>query len=407
VRGVAKTPATDELFEINEKSKNLAQADAEEFHHVTAQLLYLGKRARPDILLAVSFLATRVNSPTEEDMEKLARVLRYLQGSVDLIMNLTADSVSILAMPPKSQARLDWLADRLRDSYKEIKVHSGDIHDYLGMDLDFSVPGKCKVSQKKYVQEVLASHPVRGVAKTPATDELFEINEKSKNLAQADAEEFHHVTAQLLYLGKRARPDILLAVSFLATRVNLPTEEDMEKLARVLRYLQGSVDLIMNLTADSVSILAYIDASYGIHIDMRSQSGIVISLGQGPVFAASAKQKLNSKSSTESELIAISDGLSQLLWTRNFLESQGCAVPPARLFQDNLSTKALAEKGRSTSARTRHINIRFFFVKDCIDRGELVVEYLPTKEMISDILTKPTQGSLFVHLRKLLLNLQE
>ena len=77
---------------------------------------------------------------------------------------------------------------------------------------------------------------------------------------------------------------------------------------------------------------------------------------------------------------------------------------PADIFQDNLSTMALAAKGRSTSDRTRHIHVRYFFVKDRIDSGEVCIKYMPTKLMLADILTKPLQGDLFRAMRKELLN---
>jgi hypothetical protein len=127
----------------------------------------------------------------------------------------------------------------------------------------------------------------------------------------------------------------------------------------------------------------------------------------GPVFVKSTKQKLMSKSSTESELIGLSDCVTQVVWTRQFLIHQGYELPPATVFQDNKSTISLVEKGRSTSERTRHINIRFFFVKDKIDSGYVKIEYLPTGEMIADILTKPLQGGLFRKLRRQLLNWDE
>ena len=130
----------------------------------------------------------------------------------------------------------------------------------------------------------------------------------------------------------------------------------------------------------------------------------MITVGWGPVFCKSTRQKLKSKSSTEAELIAVSDVLPQVIWTRDFLEQQGYDVGPAKLFQDNMSTIALAGKGQSTAERTRHIAIRFFFVKDRVDAGEIVIEYLPTEEMVADILTKPLQGDLFRRLRRLLLN---
>ena len=121
----------------------------------------------------------------------------------------------------------------------------------------------------------------------------------------------------------------------------------------------------------------------------------------------SGKQKIVSKSLTESELISLSDSVPQAVWSRDFLSNQGYKIDPALIYQDNKSTIALAEKGRSTSDRTRHINIRYFFVKDRIDQGEIKVQYLPTEDMIADILTKPLQGVLFRKLRKQLLNWEE
>jgi len=111
-----------------------------------------------------------------------------------------------------------------------------------------------------------------------------------------------------------------------------------------------------------------------------------------------------SKSSTEAELIGLSDCATQAIWTRNFLEQQGYKVGPATVYQDNMSTMQLAENGRSTSERTRHIHVRYYFIKDRIDSGEIEIKYMPTKLMIADILTKPLQGELFRALRAMLLN---
>jgi hypothetical protein len=96
-----------------------------------------------------------------------------------------------------------------------------------------------------------------------------------------------------------------------------------------------------------------------------------------------------------------------VIWTRNFLEAQGYTVGPARIFQDNQSTIALVAKGRSTSARTRHIAIRYFFIKDRVESGEVVVEYKATGEMRADILTKPLQGELFRRMRAELMGLED
>jgi histone deacetylase 1/2 len=192
---------------------------------------------------------------------------------------------------------------------------------------------------------------------------------------------------------------------FLATRVRDPDVDDWNKLERLLKYINGTPQLGIILRASPTNtVTAFIDASYGVHADAKSQTGVSISLGEGPFFAKCSKQKVVSKSSTEAELIGLSDSMSQVIWSRDFLSSQGYEVPPATVYQDNKSTIVMANKGRSTSDRTRHINIRYFWVKDRIDAGEARLEYLPTDEMVSDILTKPLQGAKFLQLRALLLN---
>jgi histone deacetylase 1/2 len=84
VRGKAKTPAIADLFTVNEEATKLNQKDKESFHSKTAKLLYLGKRVRPDLLTAVVFLTTRVQSPDIDDAKKLERVLMHLNGTREL-----------------------------------------------------------------------------------------------------------------------------------------------------------------------------------------------------------------------------------------------------------------------------------------------------------------------------------
>jgi hypothetical protein len=85
----------------------------------------------------------------------------------------------------------------------------------------------------------------------------------------------------------------------------------------------------------------------------------------------------------------------QVLWTRYFLEAQGYEVNELIIYQDNKSMILLAENGKASSGRrTCHINVRYFFVKDCITSGEVKIDHCPTKEMMADFFTKPLQGAL-------------
>ena len=130
-----------------------------------------------------------------------------------------------------------------------------------------------------------------------------------------------------------------------------------------------------------------------------------MSLGKGVIYGTSTRQKLNSKSSTEAELIGVSDVMSQILWTMYIMAAQGYPLEDNVVYQDNQSAMLLEKNGRgSGSKRTRHINIRYFFVTDRIKEGEMRVEYCPTGDMVADYFTKPLQGSLFRKMRDTIMN---
>jgi hypothetical protein len=261
---------------------------------------------------------------------------------------------------------------------------------------------------KKYIADILAEFEITGQARTPASLELFDIDAGSPLMPENIKERFHRGTAQCLYLATHVRPDILVAVSFLTTRVQAPTEQDVAKLIRLLRYLNRTRDLGLVLGGDAdgnFHLSAYVDASFGVHADGKSHTGMFITLGRGIILAKSVKQKIVSKSSCEAELIGLSDISSLLAWQQEWMTVMGDAdhAYPGVLFEDNMSTMHLAENGRSNSDRTKHIKLRYFFIKQYLDSGEFVLKHCSTDRMIADVLTKPLQGEHFEALRDILL----
>jgi hypothetical protein len=220
---------------------------------------------------------------------------------------------------------------------------------------------------------------------------------------------FHHNTAKLLFLSKRARPDIQLAVAFLCTQVQHPDMDDYKKLGQLMKYLEGTIGLPLILGMDKTGkIRWYINAAFAVHNDMKSHTGAVMTMGQGAANSQSSKQKLNTKSSTESEFVEVDDVISQVIWTRYFLEGQSKVIDDNIVYQDNQSAMKLEKNGmKSSGKRTRHISIRYFFLTDRISAKELNVEYCPTLEMLGDYFTKPLQGSLFCKFRNTILGINE
>ena len=162
-------------------------------------------------------------------------------------------------------------------------------------------------------------------------------------------------------------------------------------------YIHSTINLRLQLLVTNFqSVKWWIDASYAFHPQMQSHTGATMTLGRGSISSFSSKQKLNARSSTEAELIAANDILGQVLWTRNFLEDQGYAIKTSTVYQDNKSAMLLEKNGiLSSSKRTKHINVKYYFIKDRIDKEEVNIIYCPTKYMVADYFTKPLQGSLF------------
>ena len=144
----------------------------------------------------------------------------------------------------------------------------------------------------KYIKKIHEDFPkdIKSAAATPAAKHLWNIHEgnQDKILPEEQAQAFHHTTAQLLFLCARARPDIRTAVSFLCTRCKTPDEDNWGKLNWVSKYLYGTWHMKLCLTVDSLHTLRWwVDASYAVHWDSRSYTGMVMSMGLGAAMSGS------------------------------------------------------------------------------------------------------------------------
>ena len=121
-----------------------------------------------------------------------------------------------------------------------------------------------------------------------------------------------------MYLAKRTRPEILIALSLLGSRVRNPDNFDLMCLQKVYKYLAGTLEYGLRFRPHTMTLHYWIDAAYGVHADdnLKSHTGIATTIGfnNAPVFVKSCKQKLTTRSSTEAELVALDSGLMHLLW---------------------------------------------------------------------------------------------
>jgi len=203
----------------------------------------------------------------------------------------------------------------------------------------------------------------------------------------------------VLYIAKRVRQMVLPATSVLAGRVNKATTHDREQLDKVFGYLLHSKDIVMRYKCGGkVSLSVYVDASWAVHHDCYGRTGIVMMMAGCSVGAWTFKQKIITRNSTESELAALSDSVSHMMWYRRWLRCQGHVIEPVTVYEDNAAVVSLMSAERRVSQRTKHLSVRLFYSQELQERGIIVMEWCSTDLMIADLMTKPLTGGAFERL---------
>lgn len=248
------------------------------------------------------------------------------------------------------------IADIIESRFGKLSRSRGKKHTFLGMDIKLLGHIKVAISTPQHLQEALDlfGEIIKGDVVNPANHRFLTYVRRL----------FHSIVALLLCIMKRSRPD-LPAISFLCTRAKVPREEDWGKLRRVMRFVKGTInDRIMMGTDDMLKLETWVDASHAVYEDMKGVTGGCMSLGGwGMVHARASKQRLNTKSTCESELVGgVSKYVPFKIHMINVLEGQGYFLERKVLYQDNQSAMKLEINGRnSCTGNLRHISIKYFF----------------------------------------------
>ena len=300
-----------------------------------------------------------------------------LSGKRHLTVTVYVDDLMILSDNVRT---IDWLLTELTTRYDQLKITRGMNHNYLGMIFDLSEPPFILINRQGMIEDIISS------TKTGVPIQIPTLGPRSL------------LRHQLHHISTRTRQDLLTTISLLSKRVLHPTQEDWDKLQRALGYLENTKtqNLKLGMTIPP-TIRTYIDASFAVHSDYKSHTGICISLGVGVYCAKSTAQKINT--SCQAEMVALAKGLQQSIISAYFLDGRGHPIPQIIVNQDSQSTIKLISNERLNSELTRHIQISYYWFKDLIDRGLITVVYGPTENVIDDCFTKPLEGTLFNHMR--------
>ncbi|KAL7527450.1 hypothetical protein ACHAXR_001964, partial [Thalassiosira sp. AJA248-18] len=157
-----------------------------------------------------------------------------------------------------------------------------------------------------YLDEMLKELPedMDGLATTPAADYLFKVRDNAPKLDKKKAELFHRVTALMLFVAPRGRPDLRTATSFLTKRVQSPDEDDYKKLARAIKFIRRTKFLRLTIEATYLGLDLdqnhwFIDGAFAVNEDMKSHMGAFMTFGKGMIDGSSKGQRINTTSSTE------------------------------------------------------------------------------------------------------------
>jgi hypothetical protein len=296
------------------------------------------------------------------------------------------------------------LNKRLTEVYTSI-VHNPETKSYLGMSITRpDDKAQLWVSQQGLTKQIIDKYLGEGntrAYRSPASSKLMD--KEVKQDVPCDKTKYLSALMSLMYLARLTRPDILLAVTYLATKSQTPMNSDWTAVLRVIKYLNGTQDYGMHINCRHPNVTVYCDASHGSHIDGHSHTGYCIQLGGSYLMAKSGKQKTTGPSSTDAEIIATVDCLKAVTWVKELIrEVKFLTVPDVTLYQDNLSTIYLLTTP-SKYRKVKHLLSKLSFAISLYRDGEYRVEHVPTQDMIVDCLTKPLSSVDYVeqHARRL------
>jgi hypothetical protein len=210
-------------------------------------------------------------------------------------------------------------------------------------------------------------------------------------LSKTEALKYLSLIMSLMYLARFTRPDVLFALSVLATRTMAPSASDMQHALRVVTYLGGTKAVQLRVARNTTLVPSiFADASHCVHPSGHGHGGIVLTLGSAPVLCRSFKLKLITRSSSESELVCLEEASTYAPWWIDLLRTLGIQINgPIAVHQDNQSTMIMAAKETLSFKRTKHLISREGFVRERITNGDIVLRYTATDKMPADLLTKP------------------
>ena len=336
----------------------------------------------------------------------------HIPGSKSLCLVVCwVDDLVILCEDPKMREMIE------KQLIKDFLVKLlGQLDTYVGIVLDKDAEGRTHLNQSGYNKKVVVKYPVNRKfhANIPApTDRLSKIDcpDTDEERAKIDYP-YISVTGSLLYSAICTRPDIFFAVMQLCRFNSNPGHPHIRASEQCLRYLEETADMGITFTPPSkedmdkkvpLDIVAFVDSDWGGCPDTRrSTIGYVVQVCGGPVAYRSKLMQTMALSSGEAEFMALTEVCRELMWMCNFLDEIGVEYNTPNIYCDSTTAICWAEDPVQHQ-RNKHVSIKYYYCRDKVAEGKVIMFKIHTTRNLSDVMTKPVGRQILIRIRPALM----
>ena len=320
-------------------------------------------------------------------------------------------------IPIGTKDEVKRMKEILTNSYKMKDL--GEVKLILGMEIE-RTKNELKIYQRNYIRKILEKFKMSDCKKvdTPIedskynkefnpTNSLMKKNEENSEIPFANRELYYQAVGSLNYLSCTTRPDISFATNVIARHMSNPLEKHWTQVKRIFRYLKGTIDYSLTYTKDPTDkffrkIVGYSDASYAPNPnDRKSVGAYIFNYNGGAISWSSKRQSIVALSSCEAEYIALCECAKESQWLSHLHQELNGHDDPILIFEDNQAAIKLAENSMFSN-RTKHIQVRFHYIRELVADKKIILNYCPTDLMVADALTKGLLKVKLTQLRELM-----
>ena len=313
----------------------------------------------------------------------------------DIILGLYVDDILISGKNTIEIGKVKKLLS-LRFRMKDL----GIARKFLGINIEQRADG-ISICLNDYIAKVLEEFNMSDANSVATPSIVGQDLHKTDDSPECDASNYRSLVGKLLFGATTVRTDISYAVGMLSRYLAKPTEKHMKCAKHVLRYLKGTQDVGHNYNRDS-RLLIYCDSDWGSDSsDRKSITGYIVQYGGAPISWKSKKQPTVALSTTEAEYLALTEAIKEAIWMAQLFKQLNIPLTlPIPVYEDNNSCILLAEHP-VFHLRTKHIDIRYHFIREHIIQNEIKLCQIDTNYQIADMLTKGLNKVKFTNLRGL------